>query len=1060
MQPIRNYISTLDKRYKTGISREHTYRGDLQNLLEAIAPKVMVTNEPARIACGAPDYILTQKNIPVGYIEAKDIGKALDSKDYKEQFDRYRKSLNNLIITDYLDFWFYRDGVFTTSIKIAHIDNGKIKPLPANYEQFLNLIKEFVSFQGQTIKSSLKLAQMMAGKARLLSQVLYNAVSSDEELQEDSSLKAQFKAFQDVLIHDINHKDFADIYAQTIAYGMFAARLHDPTLDDFSRQEAAELIPKSNPFLRKLFQYIAGYDLDDRIKWIVDALADIFRATDINALLKNFGKITQMNDPIIHFYETFLAEFDPKLRKSRGVYYTPEPVVNFIVRAIDHILKTDFDLPQGLADTSKTTIEVDTTVPDKRSKTGFKREKKTVHKVQFLDPATGTATFLAELIKQIYQKFEGQQGIWSKYAEDHLIPRMHGFEILMASYAMAHLKLEMLLRETGYNPQKEQRFKIYLTNALEEHHPDTGTLFANWLSTEASEANHVKRDTPVMVVLGNPPYSVTSINRGIWIQELISDYKIDLNEKKLNLDDDYIKFIRYGEFLIEKNGEGILAYISNNSFIDGVTHRQMRKHLLSVFDKIYIYDLHGNSKKQETTPDGTIDQNVFDIMQGVSINIFVKNREQTKGKLAKIYHSDLFGKREDKYNAIFQNCLDTIEWKQISTGFPYYFFIPKNYKIEEKYNLGFKLNELFLVSGSGIKTERDRITLHYSKAEIEQVVSDFANLNIEELVKKYNLPKDSRDWKVASAKNDILKCKGNKQLFINVTYRPFDSRHTYYTGTTRGFIGTPGSKIMNHLRSGENYAILSGRQNKSNTIDSFFITKNIAEVKCAERTVQSYMFPLFISTQENKQQSLDIGSRIPNFENSMISNIEQLINQKLSTNNTDPLKTFRPLDLLDYIYSVLHSERYREAYKEFLKIDFPRIPYPKDQKTFWQLVKHGGELRSIHLLESPVVEQFITSYPNDGDNTIPRRIGKKDFEITDSQNRIGRIWINEQQYFDNIPVVAWEFYIGGYQPAQKWLKDRKGRELSFEDIRHYQKIIVALVETDRIMSEIDKVEFM
>ncbi len=409
---------------------------------------------------------------------------------------------------------------------------------------------------------------------------------------------------------------------------MFAARLHDPSLDSFTRQEAADLIPKTNPFLRRLFQYVAGYDLDDRIKWIVDDLADIFRATNVADLLKDFGKATRQTDPIIHFYETFLSEYDPALRKSRGVWYTPEPVVNFIVRAVNDILITEFGLPQGLADNSKTKVTVKIPTHDKRYTAGQREYEQEVHKVQILDPAAGTGTFLAEVVKQVYKKFEGQQGSWSNYVEDHLIPRLNGFEILMASYAMAHLKLDLLLSETGYVPKKEQRFRVYLTNSLEEYHPDTGTLFANWLSTEANEANHVKRDTPVMVVLGNPPYSVSSSNKSQWIESLTADYKKDLNERNIQpLSDDYIKFIRFGEYFINKTGEGILAYISNNSFIDGIIHRQMRKHLMESFDKIYILDLHGNAKKKETAPDGGKDENVFDIMQGVSINIFVKKRK-------------------------------------------------------------------------------------------------------------------------------------------------------------------------------------------------------------------------------------------------------------------------------------------------------------------------------------------------------------------------------------------------------------------------------------------------
>jgi len=626
-----SYIESLNKRYKLGNATEHTFRGDLQQLLESLMPDIRATNEPKRQRCGAPDYILTKKDIPVGFIEAKNIGEkdleGTKKTGNKEQFDRYKASLNNLIFTDYINFHLYRGGVFVTKIAIAAVTDKGIKPLPENFGRFENLIKDFCTHIGQTIKSSKKLAEMMAGKARLLSDIVGKALTSDEDNREDSTIKDQMAAFKQFLIHDITPQGFADVYAQTIAYGMFAARLHDPVPDTFSRQEAAELIPKSNPFLRKLFGYIAGPDIDDRIRWVVDDLTDIFRACNVKELLKDYGKATQMEDPIIHFYETFLSEYDPKLRKSRGVWYTPQPVVSFIVRAVDEILETEFNLPQGLADTSKTTIKAASQTPNKPI-------EQEVHKVQILDPAAGTGTFLAEVIRHIRRKFEGQQGIWSSYVENDLLPRLNGFELLMASYAMAHLKLDLLLSETGFEPAKNQRLKVYLTNSLEESHPDTGTLFANWLSAEANEANHIKRDTPVMCVIGNPPYSGESANKGEWIMNLMEDYKKEPGgEEKLKernpkwLNDDYVKFIRFSSYLIEKTGEGILAFINPHGFLDNPTFRGMRWHLLKTYDKIYTIDLHGNAKKKETAPDGSPDQNVFDIQQGVSVNIFVKKRK-------------------------------------------------------------------------------------------------------------------------------------------------------------------------------------------------------------------------------------------------------------------------------------------------------------------------------------------------------------------------------------------------------------------------------------------------
>lgn len=1038
---IQEYIENLNTRFKTGISREHSYRGDLQNLLSAIATDVLITNEPARVACGAPDYIITKKNIPVGYIEAKDIGVDLNSKSYKEQFERYKQSLNNLIITDYLTFQLFRDSELVTTISIGQIKGNKIIGNPENYQEFLDLIKEFCTHVGQTIKSSSKLSKMMAGKARLLANVIEKALLPNETINEvnepnNNTLLAQYNSFKQILIHDITEKAFADIYAQTIAYGMFAARLHDTTLDDFSRQEAAELIPKSNPFLRKLFQYIAGYDLDDRIKWIVDALADIFRATNVAELLKDFGKSTQQNDPIIHFYETFLSEYDPALRKSRGVWYTPAPVVNFIVRAVDDILKTEFGLSQGLADTTKTKIKVDLQ---------GKKVEKEVHKVQILDPATGTGTFLAEVVKQIYKQFEGQQGIWNNYVEEHLIPRLNGFEILMASYAMAHLKLDLLLHETGFKATKDQRFKIYLTNSLEEHHPDTGTLFANWLSTEANEANHIKRDTPVMCVIGNPPYSVSSSNKGNWIQNLIVDYKKDLNEKKINLDDDYIKFIRYGEYIINKNGEGVLAYISNNSFIDGLTHRQMRKQLLETFDKIIIIDLHGNSKKQEKSPAGCKDENVFDIMQGVSINIFIKNNKKQKNEFANVVHTDLFGERETKYSTLLNNSLLNLGLLKIETQKPYFFFVPKDFSEEVNYNKGFALDDLFLNNNTGIQTKRDNLVYQFSKLDLENVISDFRKLTIEEIRHKYSLSEDGRDWTIEWAINDVLKGNGK---FTNVHYHPFDNRITYFTGKSKGFMAYPRSPLMNSMLY-DNIALLAIRNSRRSNVNNYFITNKIVDKDGISPLDNCKFFPLYLYQESSNQHSIDFNSsKNLNIKIDLANEIGMRINLKFSVEGLSGNGNFTPHDLIDFIYATLHSNDYRAKYNEFLKIDFPKIPYPKDQETFWKFVKLGNELRQIHLLESPIVEKRITTYPQAGTNTVD----KPRFEN-------GKVWINDEQYFEGVPLVAWEFYIGGYQPAQKWLKDRKGRQLTFEEILHYQKIIVALNETDRIMKEIDLIEF-
>ncbi|MCB8964207.1 MAG: N-6 DNA methylase [Bacteroidales bacterium] len=1039
---LDQYIDNINQKFKAGNATEHTFRGVLEQLIESIVPTIRATNEPKRQSCGAPDYILTKKNIPVGFIEAKDIGDTdLEGKKktgHKEQFERYKASLSNLIFTDYLRFHLYHDGELITKIEIGEITDNGIKPLTENFASFENLIRDFCTHIGQTIKSPKKLAEMMAGKARLLSEIIEKALTSDEENEENSSLKDQMIAFKQILIHDITPKGFADVYAQTIAYGMFAARLHDTSLNDFSRQEAAELIPKSNPFLRKLFGYISGPDIDDRIKWIVDSLADIFLATNVEEILKNYGKSTKMEDPIIHFYETFLSEYDPKLRKARGVWYTPQPVVDFIVRAVDDILKTEFDLPQGLADTSKTTIKVDMQ---------GKKVNQEVHKVQILDPATGTGTFLAEVVKHIHKKFAGQQGIWSNYVETNLLPRLNGFELLMASYAMAHLKLDLLLKETGYKPTKDQRFKVFLTNSLEEYHPDTGTLWANWLSTEANEANRIKKDTPVMCIIGNPPYSGISSNNGEWISNLIEDYKyvdgVHFNERKHWLNDDYVKFLRYGQHFIEKNGSGVLAYINPHGFLDNPTFRGMRWHLLKTYDKIYTIDLHGNSKKKEIAPDGTADVNVFDIMQGVSINIFIKTGQKKPKELGKVFHYELLGNREMKYEFLIENSLNSTEFNEIDIEKPNFFFVPKDTESLSDYENGFLISELFVSQSMGITSARDSFVIDFKKDELALRIKDFCNKELENnnFQSKYKL-NENYQWKVAEQRAIVPEY--SEKYVKPISYRPFDNRFIYFQ---ENLVFRMRGEIMNNFNK-KNIAFCSVKLGRNADYHNYFITNSITDKGISSSLDNANVFPLYLYKEADSQQIIEQSSeRIPNLKAEIVKKISARVGLIFINEKEKKENTFAPIDILDYIYAVLHSPKYREKYKEFLKIDFPRVPYPKDKETLWQLVKLGGEIRQIHLLESPTVENYITQYPIDGDNVVQ----KPSFEN-------GKVYINETQYFDNVPEIAWNFYIGGYQPAQKWLKDRKDRKLEFEDILHYQKIIVALSETDRIMKEIDKIE--
>ena len=974
---LDQYIDNINKRYKLGNATEHTFRGDLQQLLESLVPDIRATNEPKRQSCGAPDYILTKKEIPVGFIEAKDIGdkdlSGAKKTGNKEQFDRYKASLNNLIFTDYLDFHLYIDGIFITKIAIAEIapspsgraGEGFIVPLPINFATFTNLIKDFSTHVGQTIKSSRKLAEMMAGKARLLSDVIEKALTSDETHNENSTLKDQMNAFKQILIHDITPKGFADVYAQTIAYGMFAARLHDPTLPTFSRQEAAELIPKSNPFLRKLFGYIAGPDIDDRIKWIVDSLVEIFLACNVEEILKNYGKTTKMEDPIIHFYETFLSEYDPKLRKARGVWYTPAPVVNFIVRAVDDILKTEFDLPNGLADNSKTKIDL----PNPSKGGTYKQE---VHKVQILDPATGTGTFLAEVVKHIHKKFEGQKGIWSNYVETHLLPRLNGFELLMASYAMAHLQLDLLLTETGYKPTLPsfggvgggQRLRVYLTNSLEESHPDTGTLFANWLSTEANEANHIKRDSPVMCVIGNPPYSGESANKGKWIMSLMEDYKKEPGGKeKLKernpkwINDDYVKFLRYGQHFIEKNGSGVLAFINPHGFLDNPTFRGMRWNLLKTYDKIYTIDLHGNAKKKETAPDGSADVNVFDIMQGVSINIFVKTGKKKLNELGKVFHFDLFGKREMKYDFLSENTLSLIPFKELVNKPPMYFMVQKDLSLDKIYSKGFALNDIYNLNSLGLLTKRDKFITDFEKNTIVKKLNDFIEINCtdEALATKFDLKlKDNDKWDLAKSRKEIQKTGIIQSNFRIQNYRCFDKRFIYYD---TNFVARLNTKVLGHLNF-KNICIISTRQLADDNFNHIFVSDIISD-QCfiSNKTKEGcQVFPLYLYPKTNGQQTIGTtAERTPNLNTEIVKQIADKLGLTFTNEKTSPTPPMERLLKPGYITANPLNYLLIKEMRDNLKNNPTEA-----EKVIWEYLRNkktGYKIRRQH-----IIDDFITDF--------------------------------------------------------------------------------------------------
>ncbi len=997
---ISTYIKSINEQFRTGIAREHSYRPMLQQLLNEMLDGLVVTNEPARIDCGAPDFIISSKktNTPVFYIEAKDIDdRDLDGrKENKEQFNRYKKSLDHIIFTDYLDFHLYENGEWVRNVRLAEVHGDKIDLCKDSVEDFKELINHIATTQPTPITTAKRLSEQMAAKARILASTINNAfrIAESEGEEEDANrqLQGQLKAFRTVLINDLTTEGFADIYAQTVAYGMFAARLHDNTPDNFSRQEAANLIPKTNPFLRNIFQQIAGYDLDERIAWVVDDLVNIFLATDVQKVMKNYKKKGLHHDPMIHFYEDFLSAYNPSLRKAKGVWYTPLSVVQFIVRAVDEILKRDFKLAEGLADHSKFIHEVVNEQYKKGERINGKLTKPTIrkemHRVQILDPATGTGTFLAEVVNQIYDKFHDMQGMWQGYVNDHLLPRLHGFELLMASYAVAHLKLDMLLEQTGFNhAENKKRLKIYLTNSLEECHPNTGSLWAQWLSDEASAANRIKRDCPVMVMIGNPPYSGESQNKGEWIMHLMEDYKKEpggethLKERNPKwINDDYVKFIRLAQYYIERNECGVIGFINPHGFLDNPTFRGMRWNLLKTFDKIYTINLHGNNKKKEVCPDGSPDENVFDIQQGVSINMFIKTGEKKAKELGKVYYYDLYGKREEKYDFLTNTLFSEVEYKELNPIAPMYFFVPKDFELMEEYEKGVKVNDLFSLGSMGITTGRDKEMVS---------IQPFKSVN--------NLP---------------------------YCYRPFDTQWIDYDVER---IARARENVMSHLKKANIALCLIKVNSSSDGLFKVLVSSNLTDKTILSSKDNANVFPLYLYTNEFGKEK-------------KVANLNDEEWQKF--NNTIG-RVAPPEELLAYIYAILHSPSYRERYKEFLKVDFPRIPLPTSESEFVRLVQIGHQLIDLHMMRNTQSWKCDTTFPEPGSQQIDMLKWKDK-----------KVWINKQQYFGNVPEEVWDFYIGGYQPAQKWLKDRKGRTLVFDDIKHYLYIIHALAETIKLMQKI------
>lgn len=1076
MTPFGAYLDEIKKNLAHGDATEHTHRPALKILLESVGQGIIATNEPTRILCGAPDFIITKGKVPLGHVETKDVGENLAAMEKGkppsgEQFGRYRDGLPSWILTDYLEFRWYVSGEPRMTVRLAELDTkGKLKPIHNGEAELENLLKAFLTQKAKTIGTAKDLAERMAGMTCIIRDLI---IKTFEHEVEKGFLHKWLAAFRETLIPDLGEKQFADMFAQTLAYGLFAARVHAPVNKEFSRELAAYNLPKTNPFLRKLFSEIAGVDMPETIDWAVDDLVELLNRADMAAVLKDFGKGQGKSDPVVHFYETFLAAYDPKMREVRGVYYTPEPVVSYIVRSVDFLLKDKFKRTKGLAD----------------------------EKTLILDPATGTATFLYFVIEQIYQKFAKQKGAWDGYVSEYLLNRVFGFELLIAPYAIAHLKLGMQLADLGYKFSSDQRLGVYLTNTLEEAAKKSEQIITGWIADEANAASKIKQHEPIMVVLGNPPYSGHSANRS-WVErrvekgeryvadfdnpqgvvqpvyriadkqklvevptfigQLIQDYYLVdgvwLGERNPKwLQNDYVKFIRFAQWRIDKTGEGIIGFITSNSYLDSPTFRGMRQSLMKSFTGIYIYDLHGNSNKKERAVGGGADKNVFDIVEGVSLILCVK--EKGNKKLAQVFHADLLGTREAKYKLLAETDVSETAWTELKPKSPNYLFVPQSTKGDTEYQTAWSVADIFPVNSWGIATRKDYLLVDFDRKALVDKFTDILKLSADEAISKYGI-KESPHWNFRAAKKEL---NPNVATTVKpVLFRPFDTRYVFYDKVMieRGDHRYP--LMRNMLKP--NLSLISVRRVETFAgFDHAFCTKDLSVLHTVSMKEGNFVFPLYLYDEDEAElkkrgggtmlmalfeSSPGYSVRRANLNPKFIADLTQKLGLKwLPVDSGDLKKTVGPEDVFNYIYAVFHSPAYRDRYAEFLKIDFPRLPLTSDLKLFRTLAAKGADLVALHLMESPKLDELVTEFPVKGDGEVEK------VQYTDADQRV---WINAKQYFGGVPKAVWEFHVGGYQVCEKWLKDRKDRKLSYEDIQHYQKTVVALIETIRLMTEIDE----
>ncbi|EOB4827918.1 type ISP restriction/modification enzyme [Campylobacter jejuni] len=1036
-------ISTNDK--------EHTHRTALQNLLQAIKDnqdkqnKISIKQEPNndKEGRGAPDFLITKDFLTLGYIENKRVNANLDNIIKSDQILKYTKLSPNIILTDYLRFILLslndkNEIIICKEVKICSLDEIKsvIKNqslLETKTKELNELFAIFFSKIPNPINSALDFANHLSLRTRILKDELL--LSSKNE-----TLLSLFNTFKETLYKELSYEEFCDSFAQTLTYSLFLAKLNNDTAKEIDLNNAKKFIPKSFPLIRSMSGFLDdSFENLENIKWLLEEIINIINHIDITSIIKELNKtgekdlfnrptiLSTHKDPYLHFYETFLASYDPKLREVRGVYYTPAPVVIFIINAIDEALKQDFNHKKGLSEALDKNITL-------------------------LDFATGTGTFLLEAFRKALEPINKNS---VNYNPKALIDKFCGFEFLIAPYTIAHLKISQSFKEEFNSPlNDDESLKIALTNTLysksiSKEQNDQNTLFTLIdLTKEFKKAQKIKEEQ-ILIITGNPPYSGASSNKGLYEDEIKISYGLEPSKANLNNEqkkwissyfkekskqntstfkaiyekhkleneknskvmlDDYVKFIRFAQSKIDSQESGIFAFISNNSFLDNPTFRGMRYSLMQSFDKIYILNLHGDTRKKEKAPDGSKDDNVFDIMQGVSINIFIK--QNSKAKNTNIYYHDLYGKRKDKYEFLYENDLNSIKWTLVKNNEPFYLFLPQNNDLLEEYNKGISVKDIFMLSSVGIASSKDAILISTNNKKLEQQVYNFYN----EFDKKY---------------------------IKEIAYKPFDTQKIYYDIKK---VERPRIDIMEHFLGYENIGLIYDRGTNLKEISNLFISSKVIDKHLVG--ANSYVSPLYLYPTTRSKKFLkkenpnfneeNFTSKIENFKESFRTFIDELYKEK-----------FSPEDILGYIYAVLFHKIYREKYLDFLKIDFPKIPFTKDKNTFKNLSKLGLKLVNLHLLKNDELDFNIGE-------ALFKDIKNKNFKIQKIKYNkdVKELFINESLYFNKVSPEIYEFKIGGYAVLDKYLKSHKEEDI---DHKHFTLIIQTLDETLKIQDEISKI---